>query len=189
MNQQERDQLGIKLTQIAMMYGKEFPKEQATIYIDSLVSFMPDTFENYMGALLKYINDSKNKFFPTPMNLKQYLQPEMSPEAMGNEVASRIRAAITKFGWCNPNDAKNYIGDLGWKVVERSGGWQYICENHGVDLNVLTFHAQARDTTKAMLESNSIGSFDQPIGLPESNNVKQINSLVSGLIKTIEDVK
>jgi hypothetical protein len=188
MKQDQRDQLGIKLTQIAMMYGKDFPKEQARIYIDSLVSFMPDTFENYMMALMKYLNDSKNKFFPTPMNLRQYLQPELSPDAMSNEVASRIRSAITKFGWPNPKDAREYIGDLGWKVVERSGGWQYLCENHGVDLNVLTFHAQARDLTRSLIESNELGTYDQPIGI-EQTHKPAIDNLITGLIKRIEDVK
>ena len=166
MNQAHRDQLGRKLTEIALLYGKDLTKDQVTGFINALLNFMPDTFENYLRACDAYAQDPKNKFFPAPVALRSYLKPEASPDAVANEVASRIRQAISKFGWPNPEDAKVYIGELGWKVVERSGGWTYLCENHGVELSPLTYFAQSRDLAKSMIETSNVGTFDMPVALP-----------------------
>lgn len=166
MNQAHRDQLGRKLTEIALLYGKDLTKDQVTGFINALLNFMPDTFENYLRAFDAYASDVKNKFFPAPVALRAYLQPEASPDAVANEVASKIRQAISKFGWPNPEDARAFIGELGWKVVERSGGWVYLCENHGVELSPLTYFAQSRDLTKSILENSKLGTFDSPIALP-----------------------
>lgn len=169
MNQQERNSLGAAVSEAAIFYGKmDFTKEQVSMMINVFEKYFPDeTLENFKTAISLYIQDSKNKFMFSPATLKPYLHPELSPEAKANEVASRIRSAIGKFGWCNPNEARTYIGELGWKIVERSGGWNYICENHGLDLNPLTFHAQARDQVKALLETHQLGEFDKPIQIEQ----------------------
>ncbi|WP_289460478.1 hypothetical protein, partial [Klebsiella pneumoniae] len=75
----------------------------------------------------------------------------LSPATKAQEVSGRIREAISKFGYANQQDAREYIGSLGWKVVERFGGWIYLCENHGLDLNPLTFFAQARDSVISII--------------------------------------
>lgn len=182
---QERNTLGIKLTEIAVGYGKEFPKEQAKIYINALVNYLPNTLENYLLALNRYISDQKNKFFPTPFQLRNYLENKPSIDTLANETASRIRSAITKFGWPNPEGAKEYIGDLGWKIVERNGGWLSLCENHGLVLNPQTFHAQSRDLAKSMIESAELGIFDQPIKIPEprKEDLTSIGNILKPLLE------
>lgn len=167
MNQEQRNQLGTKITEAAFYFGKtDLSKEQVGVLINVLFKHFGDEgLEIILSAIDRYIEDAKNKVFFSPATLRPYLRPELSPEAKSNEVASRIRSAIGKFGWPNPEDARAYIGDLGWKVVERFGGWQALCENHGVDLSALTFHAQARDTVRGLIESNNLGLFDKPIGI------------------------
>ena len=139
------------------------------------------SFENCMKALLEYRRNPKNRFWPKPNDIRGIISPIQSPETKANEAASRIREAISKFGWCNSLPAREYIGELGWKVVERSGGWQYVCENHGLDLNPLTYHAQARDLAKSLLESHSANKYDQPIGIPqpkEPSGLSPINDVL-----------
>lgn len=43
------------------------------------------------------------------------------------EIASKMASAICKFGGANVQGARNYIGEIGWKVVELEGGWGRIC--------------------------------------------------------------
>jgi hypothetical protein len=52
---------------------------------------------------------------------------------------------VPKVGYCNAGQAEKYIGPDGWRIVQRQGGWTYICENLGRNLNPGTFQAQLRD--------------------------------------------
>lgn len=174
MNQNERDIFGKALISVAFLYGYELTKERATMFISSILDFIPATLNEYLISLKKYTEDSKNRTFPNPSQLRIYLRPELSLDAKANEAANRIREAIVEFGWCSPKEAQMFIGNVGWTIVERFGGWQYICENHGVDLNPLTFHAQARDSAKSILEMNELGVLGNPIMLDE----KRGNGLV-----------
>lgn len=131
-----------------------------------------------VDALTAYRRDGKNIHWPRANKLRELIIPKQSKESLANEAASRIRKAISDFGWCNSTKARAYIGELGWAVVERAGGWQFLCENHGVDLNQLTFHAQARDLAKAIIESSELGIHDQPIALPDIKNKPQIDNLI-----------
>lgn len=166
MNQLQRDQLGIKLTEIAMLYGKDFPKETAKIYINSLLSFLPDSFENYMKALSDYVSDKKNKFFPAPVHLREYLNPTINDDQLAVSAASRVIEAVSKFGWSNPGEAHAFIGDLGWRSVKVFGGWQYVCENLGTEINLSTFNAQIREISKATIQQAKLGIMEGPIGIP-----------------------
>jgi hypothetical protein len=170
MDQNERDTLGKSLTMIAFLYGYEFPKERASMFISALIEFIPASLDEYLGALKKYTEDSKNRTFPNPSQLRIYLRPELSVDAKANESANKIRQAITKFGWPEPKQAREFMGELAWAIVERFGGWQYICENHGVELNPLMFHAQARDSAKSILEQGNLGIVGKPIGISELLN-------------------
>ncbi len=124
-----------------------------------------------------YRKDSRNITWPRANRIRDLINRKQSNESLANECASRIRSAVTKFGWPNEDLAKAYVGELGWKIVERSGGWMFICQNLGVELNLLTFHAQARDLAKSMLESNTAGNFDQPIALPSSKEKEQLTQV------------
>jgi len=158
---------------------KAFDKILDTEVLKMQVEDLADLdFQDILKALATYRRDGKNTVWPRASKIREIVNPKQSKEAMANEAASRIRKAITDFGWCNSGPAKESIGELGWTVVERAGGWQYVCENHGLDLNPLTFHAQARDLAKAVIESSELGIHDQPIGLPEPKINTFINNLV-----------
>jgi len=153
---------GIILT--ASYYGRDIKLDVVNMMAEDL-NDLP--FEDVSSAFLSYRRNAKNKSFPLPAQIREIINPEVGSRAKANEVASRIRKGISDFGWCNGEKAREYIGELGWKVVIRSGGWQYLCENHGLELNPLTYQAQARDLVESTIEMAGIGFVDEPIGLPE----------------------
>lgn len=162
MTDQERIRVGEYWLGLAQMYGKDITRTALKIMLDA-VSDLPTP--ELLVALEDWSKTSKINRHPLPAELRETLKKELSIESKANEAANRIRLAITRFGWPDPTAAKVYMGDLAWAIVERSGGWQYICENHGLVLSPTTFHAQARDSAKAILESASLGQFNQPIAI------------------------
>lgn len=187
MDQQDRDALGVQLTELATVYEYDLPKNKAIQYINVLLKYQPYPLEKYLTALEQYVFDKKNTKFPAPFQLFPYLDNSLSPDAMANETAARIRKAVSDIGWSQPEQARAYIGELGWAVVMRAGGWMYLCENLGVNMNTLTFYAQSRDSAKALIESGGKGVYDQPIAIPEpKQNVIQMLNLQ---IKQIETKK
>jgi VCBS repeat-containing protein len=179
MNQQERNELATSLAYMCEYYNRQMSKQALQMMVEDLSDL---SFTEVNLAMTTYRRDPKNFTFPLPAKLRDIVNPSQSIDGMANEAASRIRSAIGKFGWPNPQQAKEYVGELGWLVVERSGGWQYVCENHGVDLNQLTFHAQARDQAKAVIESSKIGKLDQPVMIGEAipktiSNILQIKAM------------
>jgi hypothetical protein len=159
LSQDERNVLGKEITRCALIYGKDLGRGEITMMITLLEEYFGLTCSEYVKNIRAYIENPANKFFPTLVNLGR--RPELSAAAKANDLAGKIRKAITVKGWADPEGAKEYLGPVGWEVVERSGGWVYICENHGVDLNPLTFHAQARDMALSLIETEKITKHEQ----------------------------
>jgi len=162
---QQKKIFGQSYTLTCKMFDKEITFEMARFAMQNLEDL---DFEKTIQALNSFSRDSKNKFWPKVAEIRSIVEPELSLDAHANAIASKIRLAIARHGWCNKNAAMNEIGAIGWEIVERSGGWQYICENHGLNLNPGTFHAQVRDVAKSLIQNNSIQSQGY-IALKESN--------------------
>jgi hypothetical protein len=146
-------------------------------------------FESVQSALSGYRKNPKNKFMPMPAQIREMIQPlSVDPDSASREIAARITAAIPKFGWCNGQEAREYIGEVGWSVVQRQGGWAYVCEHHGMNIDPTSFQAQVRELAKSTL-THSPEMMAQAIGLqsatprPELQAVKEILELTG---KTLE---
>lgn len=86
-----------------------------------------------------------------------------SPQDKGREVADRIWTAISKFGGYQPEKAKEFIGDLGWLVVEMSGGWSDVCNVELSDEGIRK--AQWRGSAEVYAKKGGLGeapTFDKP---------------------------
>jgi hypothetical protein len=86
------------------------------------------------------------------------------PKFLARESASRILGAISRFGWCNPKEARAWMGELAWKVCEMQGGWVEICEST-TNQNKVHLQAQWRDLAESILHRKS----DLPPGLPQGD--------------------
>jgi hypothetical protein len=175
-------------TELAKIYAatcKAFDKSLEPDVLRMQIEDLSDLdFSKVVAALAKYRQDEKSITWPRAGKIRALVNPLMSRDSLANEAASRIREAIGLFGWPNGDQARKHIGELGWMVVERSGGWSYLCENHGVELQPLTFHAQARDLSKAILESKEVGVLDQPIQIEKSeSNVLDFKNLLKEVPK------
>lgn len=144
------------------------------------------SIEKLQELFLKYRSNPANKFMPMPSWFIEQINPtHQDPKILAREVASRIQAAISKFGYCNPIEAKEYIGSVGWMAVQRNGGWLSVCENVGVTVDPSIFYAQTRDLAESIIINAAKENFDKPIELPER---KQSEGLTKAFI-SIENRK
>lgn len=165
---------------MAIYYGKtDLSRPVISMYIDDIVA-SGLSFSQALDAYSAYRRNSKNTRFPIPSQIIDLVKPQVNDDALAREAAIRIQQAIAKFGYMGGDEAQAFIGEIGWQVVRRFGGWRYICENHGIELNPLTFHAQARDIARTQIEMARAGIMDQAPQLEHASNI-QIQNNGSGL--------
>lgn len=142
MNDQELKDLkkGIVLT--AAYYGRELKPEVVSMMADDLNDLQ---FDLVSKAYAEYRRDPKNRTMPLPAHIRAIVQPVSTPEIEGREAAAKITQAIVKYGYSNGADARAFLGERVWSVVESFGGWNFICTSHGVTIDPSTFYAQVRE--------------------------------------------
>jgi hypothetical protein len=122
----KRDQISEIIFALAEYYERQLTENQLAMYVEDLLCLEP---EQLIESIKRYRNDPKNDRFPLPVKLKAMIGEAASPDDAARDSASRIIAAVSKYGWNNVEQAKAYIGELGWEVVKRQGGWQTLCES------------------------------------------------------------
>jgi hypothetical protein len=132
----------------ASYYGKALSEPVLAMYVDDL-SDLPTG--DVIAAYRDYRRNPKNVHFPLPAQIRGIVQPVVDPDSASREVAARINGAIVKFGSWRGEDARAYIGTVGWSIVESYGGWSALCENHGLSIDPGQFLAQARELAKARI--------------------------------------
>lgn len=126
----------------ASYYGKPISEAVLEMYVEDLDGLDPDLV---IRAYKAYRRDPKNRQMPLPAQIRDMIEPQETPEAAARDLASKISGAIVKFGHPKENLARNYIGEKGWAIVQRWGGWSYLCANHGTVIDPGQFYAQIRD--------------------------------------------
>lgn len=108
------------------------------------------------------------EYWPTPKEIIREINGGcLTDKEAGQDSASRIEAAISKFGYRNVEDAKEYIGHVGWLTVDQLGGWTRVCETTNDDL------PSAKKSWRELSEVNakrvSRGQIPDPEALPEGS--------------------
>lgn len=162
MNQKQRDEIGMSLAKCALFYDRsDLDKSKISLMIDVMIDAFPNcSFEDFSSAILQYRNDTKNTAFPSPSKLSKYLTPEISIDAQAQEITSRIVLSISKYGYGSAKEVQAFVGELGWVVVKRLGGWQYLCQEHGVSIDPGAFYAQTRELVKTHIEIQNKPNLD-----------------------------
>lgn len=119
-----------------------------------------------------------NERMPSIGDLVARCSPQILDSDSAVEVAGRILSAITKFGWSNGADAPSWIGEVGWAVVERNGGWKNLCETVK-EKDIPTWRAQLRDQAGAVLRRHKAGVLHQSPKFDEVAGPKSIASLTA----------
>lgn len=149
-------------------FGKEITPFVAEAYHRALSPLGEETITKAFYAAVE-----RCRRFPTIVELKELVgisSDPLSGEDMARDAVARIGESVRRFGYCNPDRAKDYIGELGWRLVERLGGWEAVCNQRSEkDLTVLL--AQARELGKVLLKAG-----DQPRGpeLPPNHKAVRI---------------
>lgn len=175
MNDNERKELAKQLIVLAEIYGRDLSRQALGFMLDQLNEL---NFEEAMNSLNKYCRDSKNRTFPTPGQLLAIAKPEASDIDNAAEVANRIIQAMSKYGWTQPEKAKQFIGEVGWLVVQREGGWGWICETTTED-KIPTLKAQWRVLASSLVNRSRSGQLDVAPSLPKPQNVTELKQIES----------
>lgn len=159
---QEKQQLKLLLIATSSYYGQKIPDDAMTLYVEDLEDL---PFADVARALKDLRRDPKTIRCPMPAVIRDRIQPANTDENDAVEAASRIIAAVAKYGWNNSESAREYIGDLGWRVVMLDGGWRNVCETLTHD-NIGMLRAQWRNTALAQSKRARAGVLELPPTLP-----------------------
>lgn len=143
-------------------YGQKLDPTVIAMYAEDLVDL---PIEQVRDALLQIRRDPKITRFPLPAVIRDRIQPADTVEADARDAASRIVAAISRFGWPNGERARGYVGELGWLVVERQGGWQNLCQAVETD-DIGILQAQWRELAVSLIKRAKAGTLNLPPSLP-----------------------
>jgi hypothetical protein len=177
MNQNDRLKLGQVIGVTAFFYDRKVTPEVVSMMVDDL-SDLPTPL--VIAAFQEYRRNSTNRAFPMPGQIREMVAPLEDSQSAARDAAGRIIAAVSKFGWNNSTAAREYIGSLGWEVVQRQGGWKSVCETLTHD-NATGLQAQWRDLAMAVANRAKAGLLDSAPALPEP----KLKKLADGL-KPIE---
>lgn len=162
-----RQDLARAIAATSSYYGREIKPEVLSMMCDDLEDL--DT-EMVINAYSAYRRNPKNRQFPLPAQIREIVNPTdyITPEAKAAETAARIVAAVPKFGYTNPSEARSFIGEEGWQAIQRQGGWMFICENLGINIQLSAFQAQIRNQLESSFKFGT-SAIEESIGaLPES---------------------
>jgi len=128
--------------------------------------------ETLISMFDKYRKTPRGSVMPMPNVFLQMFEGKISADDMANIVPLRIFEAVRKFGWSRKDEARDYIGEIGWQIVEMRGGWAGVCENLGTNWDEGVFIAQSREMTKSLLKASELGYGDKPISLVSSSKAQ-----------------
>ena len=132
---------------MAEIYGTELTEPRLRGYLHVLKDI---TAESLALAIDDVTKDPDIRFFPVPALLLQKAKPHMNHLHNARTLAGKIMGAIKAYGYTNRQEAKDYIGDIGWRAVEMQGGWTQLCETVGPK-NFNTMQAQIRDLCSSVV--------------------------------------
>ena len=163
----------------AEITGRKLSDITIAAYAEAL-SDLPE--DDCIVAIRKARNSGK---FPAIDDIRELVDPTIDPIDDAREVASLVVEAIAKYGWTNPREAKAHVGEIGWILVERMGGWVSLCENTMAD-NLGTLQAQFRDLAGSIIRRHQAGYGSTLPQLPQQPEIKKI---ASNLFKSIDETE
>lgn len=146
---------GIKLMliQLAEAYSTEMTENRLKVYTlglaDSLVG------SDLQAVIKKLITDPKIKKLPLVHEILEAANPKVSEKTAAIELVDKIKKAVSKFGHTNAAGAKEYIGPIGWELVERNGRWYSLTRSTTAFKGIE--YAQLRDSAESLITQYNKG--------------------------------
>jgi hypothetical protein len=161
---------------MAEVYGVSLTSSRLRGYLESLKVL---SFDELQGAYNRLLQDDRVKRFPLPGEIISAAKPALSERDEAIWRLERIKEAIRQYGWAQPEQAREWLGDVLWADVRSMGGWMYLCSSPEANLNDSTIYAQRRDQLTSRVQSSRKG-----LALPEEDRPVE---LIPG-IKTVKEL-
>jgi hypothetical protein len=161
------DELKAAIVGLAELFRESLSARQLALYAEALSEFSPEEVKRAIREIA--LEDPTVTRYPLPSVIRARIRPPKNALAEANEAANRIVGAMEKFGWNNADAAREYIGELGWAVVERQGSWASLCENTKAN-DIPILKAQWREQAKAIYERARLGHHDTPPAIPAARS-------------------
>lgn len=155
------DQVGKELTLMAEAHGRKFSKESAAMMLSDLQQYGPGPVLRALAACRLQI-----RYFPTIAEIVDRVPGAVSDAALADAAVSRIIQAVSAIGPYRHDDAKEFVGELGWRVVKQYAGWEELCKSLGEDTPVGVFKSQALKTALMVIERSRAGVLSNAPELP-----------------------
>lgn len=156
----ELDKIKLIIVALAEFFQTELTDNQVEMYSKALVDIPMDQLESATNLVMKCGSFTK---FPLPGQIRELIKPKPEEEAV--EISARIATALSKFGYTNPERAKEFIGSTGWNVVELNGGWQTMCQTVSAD-ELPILKAQWRELAKTFIKREAFTKETDLVRLP-----------------------
>lgn len=154
-----REGFFVRLTALANMCSFELSKEIVGMYERGLAAFGYEKLNQALDQIIQ--NRRSREAFPAIRDIREAVAPEADPEAEAIECVGRIVQAISRIGPYRTAEARGFVGELGWLVVVREGGWEKVCQIL-TDQNIGTLKAQWKQTAIAQFKRARSGLTGAP---------------------------
>lgn len=168
-----KSEIAKRLYALAKMCSFEFTEYLLELYLQQ--------FEDLDGQLVckaienLIVNRKATDKFPSIADIRGLVVPVAQPKQEAVMAANLIIQAVGKFGYMNYEEAKDFVGSLGWRVVEMHGGWSALCSmlNHE---NTTFYKAQFKELAETLLAKEKAGTLNQApqLGQGESEKVYKL---------------
>lgn len=166
------------LTEILIAFGEYYDRKltttQIAMYVEDLTALTPDELR---AACKLYRQDPKNDRFPLPAKLIALVRPVASAEDIGRDTAAAIIDAVHRAGNNNSERAREIMGELGWAIVARMGGWACFCQEL-TNENLTTYRAQIRDLAATMHRTKVFSAVRTDNVLESKGGIKAIEQVL-----------
>jgi len=136
------------LAGLSVYYNQNISVEQLAMYAIDLHDLNLDE----LAVAIKRVRMNPSiKHMPRPAEIIEQVRGNENHDAI--TMANKIVEAIGKYGYNNSDKAKSFLGDKGWEIVKRDGGWASICERATIE-NISIMKAQWRELAKAVQYQN-----------------------------------
>lgn len=156
----EVQQLKAYLALTAAYYGKQLDDAVIAMYAEDLADL---PLAEVKRAIVLLRRDESIRHCPLPAQIRARLAPAETAEDQARIAEASVHLAISRFGWNNPELAKEHMGELAWEGVKRSGGWREVCEQADGGIS----RAQMRNLLEAIYRSAQAGRLEERPALPE----------------------
>lgn len=174
----ENDGLYIALKCLAELRQVKLGDMILGFYIEELKNVPIEKIE----TAVKYFATKGDRHFPSIDEFKRACGIEVINALGINEKAQKIvndmRYCIKKFGYMRTDEAKKYLGNDAWEVLERFGGYVNIC-NTATDYNFDDMMIQLRKTAEVHIKLAAGGMQNDHLRFIEQAGLKKVTDYLA----------